>query len=84
MNLSDILASVGVSLLLAAFLLNLRKILTTESYWYCALNIFGAALCCYSAYLIKFYPFVILEGFWAIAALSPLIKRVPRGTFNNE
>lgn len=80
MSLSDILASIGVSLLLIAFLLNLKKILSTESKWYSWLNIAGALLCGYSSYLISFYPFVILEGVWAIAALGSLFKHVPRET----
>lgn len=83
MTLSDILGSIGVSLLLTGFLLNLRHILSTENKWYIVLNIVGAALCGYSSYLIKFYPFVILEGVWVVAAFSSLLKRVPRETLNN-
>ena len=80
MNLSDVLGSLGVTLLLIAFLLNLRALLSSNSKFYIFLNIIGAALCGYSSYLIKFYPFVILEGVWVLAAVSSLIKRVPRGT----
>jgi hypothetical protein len=80
MSLSDVLGSIGVSLLLIAFLLNLRSLLSSDSKIYIFLNIIGAALCGYSSYLIKFYPFVILEGVWVLAAVSSLIKRVPRGT----
>ena len=80
MNLSDLLGSLGVTLLLIAFLLNLRALLASNSKFYIFLNIIGAALCGYSSYLIKFYPFVILEGVWVLAAVSSLIKRVPRGT----
>ena len=80
MNLSDLLGSLGVTLLLIAFLLNLRALLPSNSKFYIFLNIIGAALCGYSSYLIKFYPFVILEGVWVLAAVSSLIKRVPRGT----
>ncbi|WP_411273608.1 CBU_0592 family membrane protein [Daejeonella sp.] len=84
MSQSDILGSIGVSLLLIGFLLNLRGVLTSNSKIYVTLNIIGAILCGYSAYLIKFYPFVILEGVWAIAAFSSLFKRVPRGTLHSE
>lgn len=83
MTLSDILGSIGVTLLLVAFLLNLRHALPTDSKWYILLNIVGAALCGYSSYLISFYPFVILEGVWVIAALTSLFKRVPRETLKN-
>ncbi len=83
MSTSDLIGSVGVSVLLIAFLLNLRGELKTDQKTYAGLNIFGAVLCGISAYLIRFYPFVILEGVWAIAALSSRIKRVPRETLNN-
>lgn len=83
MILSDILGSIGVLLLLIAFLLNIRHLLNTDSRWYIVLNILGAALCGYSAYLINFYPFVVLEGVWVIAAFSSLFRRVPRETINN-
>jgi len=84
MSQSDIIASVGVTLLLIAFFLNLRKIMSTDSKWYSGLNIVGAGLCGYSSYLISFYPFVILEGVWVLAALSSFVKRVPRETIVNS
>ena len=84
MSASDIIGSLGVSLLLVGFLLNLRGVLSPDSNWYISLNISGAILCGYSAYLIHFYPFVILEGVWALAAFSSLFKRVPRETYNNN
>jgi hypothetical protein len=40
----------------------------------------GAALCGVSAYLISFYPFVVLEGVWVLVSLYALFKFVPRGT----
>jgi len=80
MTLSELLASAGVSLLLIAFYLNLKKIMSTESKWYGTLNFSGSLLCGYSAYLIQFYPFVFLNCVWAIAAIFSLFKHVPRGT----
>lgn len=82
MKLSDIIASVGVIILLIAFLLNLYKRLAPESKTYCLLNFIGAAMCCLSSYMISFYPFVILETVWATFALVSFFK-VPRGTSEN-
>lgn len=79
MKISDIIASVGVIILLIAFLLNLFKKIKAESKIYAIMNFVGAGLCGYSSYLISFYPFVILEGIWAFVALLSLLK-VPRGT----
>ncbi len=64
----------GVALLLAAFLLNLLKVMRSESVAYAALNCVGAAIACYSSYLIDFMPFVLLEGVWALAAAGALVR----------
>jgi hypothetical protein len=79
MKTSDILASVGVIILLVAFLLNLYNKLKANSRLYSLLNFIGAGICCFSAWLISIYPFVVLEGVWSLVALVALIN-VPRGT----
>jgi hypothetical protein len=79
MKLSDIIASIGVIILLIAFFLNLNKKLSPESKAYILMNFIGAGICCYASYMVKFYPFVVLEGIWAFVALVSLFK-VPRGT----
>jgi hypothetical protein len=68
-NHATLIGSVGVALLLAAFLLNLFKLLRSDGYSYTGLNLVGAGLACYSSYLINFMPFVVLEGVWAVVAL---------------
>lgn len=79
MKTSDIIASIGVIILLIAFLLNLYKKLPATSRIYTFLNFLGAAICGFSSYLIHFYPFVVLEAIWSLVALVSLLK-VPRGT----
>jgi hypothetical protein len=69
----------GVALLLAAFVLNLLKLMPAEGYPYALLNMVGAAIACYSSYLIDFLPFVILEGVWAIAAAGALVRLALKG-----
>jgi len=80
MSVSDSLGTAGVSLLLLAFLLILSEKIQVESVSYTLLNMVGAALCGVSAYLISFYPFVVLEGVWVLVSLYALFKFVPRGT----
>ncbi|WP_448701798.1 hypothetical protein ACFGVR_06070 [Mucilaginibacter sp. AW1-3] len=80
MSTPDIIATTGVIILLVAFFLNLNKKVSANSYYYIISNIVGAGLCCFSSYLIRFYPFVILEAIWASVALVSLFKNVPRGT----
>jgi hypothetical protein len=79
MKTSDIIASIGVIILLIGFMLNLFKKISPESKTYALMNFVGAGMCGYSSYLISFWPFVILESIWAFVALISLFK-VPRGT----
>ncbi|WP_290308127.1 CBU_0592 family membrane protein [Mucilaginibacter flavus] len=79
MKLSDIIASIGVIILLIAFVLNLTNKLSAKSRVYMLLNLIGAGTCCYASYMVSFYPFVVLEGVWGTVALVSLL-RVPRGT----
>lgn len=83
MKFPDILASIGVIILLIAFLLNLYRKLSAKDKLYALMNFIGAGICCYSSYLIKFYPFVVLEAVWSLVALLSLFN-VPRGTTGND
>jgi hypothetical protein len=74
MTFSESLGSIGVSILLLAFVLNLLSILKTESLLYSLLNFFGAAIACYASYLIPYFPFVILEGVWTVFSFVALVK----------
>jgi hypothetical protein len=69
-----IVGSIGVGLLLLAYLLNLINRVSRDSRLYTALNVVGAALACYSSYLISFIPFIILEGVWFVVSVIALIK----------
>jgi hypothetical protein len=74
MNLSNWIGTIGVTVLLIAFALNILKKITPESKVYLSLNIIGAALAGISSYMINFWPFVILESVWVLASLMALIK----------
>ena len=68
------IGSTGVALLLVAFLANLFKLLRAESRLYSGLNFVGAALACWSSYLIQFMPFVVMEGVWSVVALVGFVR----------
>jgi len=74
MNFSEIMGSLGVAILLLAFLLNMLKIIKTESLSYLLLNFVGAAIACFASWLIPYFPFVILEGVWAAVSLVSLVR----------
>jgi hypothetical protein len=76
MNFSEIMGSLGVAILLFAFVLNMLKIIGTESLSYLLLNFIGAGIACFASWLIPYFPFVILEGVWAVVSLVSLVKNL--------
>ncbi len=75
MSFSTLIGSLGVSLLLLAFFLNLFKFIETGSRVYALLNIIGAGLSCYASILITYIPFIILEACWCGVALIAFVKK---------
>ena len=73
---ADIIGSAGVSLLLAAFALNLAGRLETGSALHSALNMLGAGLAALASSLIPYWPFVILEGAWCIVSAIAFVRAV--------
>ena len=80
MSLADIIATIGITVLLIAFILNSRNVLSANKTLYNLLNVIGASLCGISAYMISFYPLVVLEAVWALVALVTLYRSVSRET----
>jgi hypothetical protein len=78
MTTADLIGSLGVTILLAAFLLNLLKKLTQDSPTYSLLNMIGAGLACYASWMIDYLPFVILEGTWCLVAAIALARALLR------
>jgi membrane-bound ClpP family serine protease len=74
MTPGELVGTLGVTILLLAFALNLAKKVTPTSTFYLLMNIIGAALAGISSYMISFWPFVILEAVWTVASLWALIS----------
>ncbi len=75
MSDANLIATIGVALLLIAFFLNQFGFETRESWRYKILNAVGAGLSCYASYLIGFLPFVVLEAMWSLVAIAALLPR---------
>jgi hypothetical protein len=73
---ANIIGSLGVALLLIAFLLNVMKLMRAEGWTYLILNFVGAGIAGFSSYLVGFMPFVVLEGTWAIVALIAVVRKL--------
>jgi hypothetical protein len=74
MTLADWIGSIGVSILLIAFLLNLLKKITQDSVAYVLMNLIGALLAGLASVLINYTPFIILEAAWVLVSLITLIN----------
>ena len=66
MATSDIIGSIGVTLMLVPFILNIADKLSNDSPFYVVLNLIGSSLACIASVMIQYTPFIILEGTWAI------------------
>lgn len=75
---TNIISSIGVSLILLAFFLNTFKYISDTGKFYFALNIIGGAFACYGSVLLNSLPFIILEGTWSIVAMFGLINTLSR------
>lgn len=75
MNLTDLISSIGVLLILLAFFLQTFRYLHSEQLAYLLMNIIGSALACYGSYLLHSVPFMTLEGVWCIVAVIGLIRK---------
>src|SRR5262245_56816413 len=74
-----LVGSLGVSLLLVAFVVSLAGWMRSEGLAYLTLNLVGAVLACLSSHMIDFLPFVLLEGTWALVALTGLVRMAVAG-----
>lgn len=80
MDIAQLAGSIGVGLLLLAFVLNLAKILSESDWKYLAMNLIGAGLAAWYAFAGGSIPFVILEAVWGLAALIRLISTIKKGS----
>jgi hypothetical protein len=78
MTSGELVGTIGVTLLLIAFALNLAKKLDATSTSYLLMNVIGAALAGISSYMIAFWPFVVLEGVWTVSSLIVLLRTLSK------
>ena len=75
MTTTDYIGAIGVSLILLAFFLNLRKVVDTQNILYLALNFVGAGLACSASMMMQYVPFIVLEGTWMMMTGFALLRR---------
>ena len=74
MILIDWIGFAGVATLLLAFFLTVTKQLSTGHIAYIILNLIGAGIACVASVLLNYWPFIILEGAWALVSFLALVK----------
>ena len=78
MNTDEIIGTIGVGLILLAYFLNIFSWIKKDGVLFFAMNIIGASIACYASVLIRFWPFIILEGTWAIVSVIGLLKTIKK------
>ena len=78
MTVADWIGSIGVSILLVAFLLNLFKKIAQDSVSYVFMNLIGALLAGLASWMINYTPFIILEAVWVLVSLVTLVSIMRR------
>ena len=73
-NTNDLLGFTGVAILLVAYLLHQLNKMAKDGLPYILMNIAGAGLACFASWLIKYLPFIILEGTWMLVSMIALAK----------
>ena len=74
LTLTDWLGFIGVSLILIAYFLNLSNRLTAQNFWFILMNLIGSLLACTASILMKYIPFIILEGVWMLVSIHALFR----------
>lgn len=74
MNTTDWLGFIGVFLILLAYILNALDKISNKNLSFILLNLIGASIACFASVLLKYTPFIILEGVWALVSVNSLVK----------
>ncbi|MGM5471249.1 CBU_0592 family membrane protein [Flavobacteriaceae bacterium LMO-SS05] len=74
MTIIDWIGTFGVFQILLAYVLNIIGILSNKHLAFILLNLIGASMACLASILLKYWPFIILEGVWAFVSLYALVK----------
>jgi nucleoside recognition membrane protein YjiH len=74
MNTVDWIGFVGVFQILLAYILNIFGKLEKKDLTFILLNLIGASLACLASILMKYMPFILLEGVWTLVSLIALLK----------
>ena len=73
MDITTLIGASGACLILIGFILEQTHRIKDTSLSYDILNLIGSALLIVYALLLKSYPFLVLNGVWALVSLRDVI-----------
>ncbi len=74
MTLTDYTGFFGVAILLLAFALNTAGKISRDPISYIGMHLIGAGIAYAASVLLNYWPFIILEGAWALVSLVALVN----------
>jgi hypothetical protein len=74
MTIIDWIGTLGVFQILLAYFLNVIGKISNTNLTFILLNLIGATMACLASILLNYWPFIILEGVWALVSLYALLK----------
>jgi amino acid transporter len=78
MDFLTVLGASGAALILVAFIMNQKHLWKDEYLVYDLVNFVGSALLVTYAILLKSYPFLVLNGVWALVSLRDIVADFKR------
>ena len=76
MDMLLIIGAMGSALCGGGFVLHKLGVVQNDSWTYDLANLFGASFLVFYAYSIASWPFVVVEGIWALVALYATLERL--------
>jgi len=73
MTVLDWIGFIGVFQILLAYFLNIVGILSNKKLSFILLNLIGSSMACLASALLNYWPFILLEGVWALVSVYALI-----------
>jgi len=71
---NDLIGTIGVGIILLAYFLDTIGMIQINGKLFYVMNIIGGAFACYASFLIKYVPFIILEGTWTLVSIYGLMR----------
>jgi len=82
MTITDLVGTIGVTILLFAFFFNLTGRLSKDSITYILMNVIGAGMACVASIMLNYIPFIILEAAWTLVSLISLVRVTGKRNLN--